>query len=113
MRQTLDQRDQEIASLERKLERAEEGKRRAEERLRLLRRGEGDRRDERRESGVYRERYEEKVQEVELLRIRIRDADDRRLAAEESLVRKQRVVDYLKRFLESQGFSVRDVGGMI
>jgi predicted nucleic acid-binding Zn-ribbon protein len=85
---------------------------RLEEKIRLMKRGithHGE------QSDGYRRRYEEKVAEVELLRVRLRERDDlirlnedRLIEKDKSLIRKNETIAYFKSFLRSEGFRVED-----
>ena len=68
------------------------------ERYRLMKRGS---REE-----DYRQRYEEKLAEVELLRRRLVDRDERLVLAETRISDKNRTIVYLKNYLRTHGFRV-------
>ena len=68
------------------------------ERYRLMKRGS---REE-----DYRQRYEEKLAEVELLRRRLIDRDEKLALAETRISDKNRTIAYLKNYLRTHGFHV-------
>lgn len=90
VRRQLEHKQAELHRVSRKLEKEEEKVEKLEERVRLLRRSSGY---------ISREQHEEKVQEVELLRARLRERDD-------TILGKDRRILYLTGYLRSLGYRV-------
>ena len=70
------------------------------EKIRLLKRGSGH--------DGYRARFQEKVEEVELLRQRIAERENLIRLAETRVAEKNRTILYLKNYLRTHGFRVED-----
>ena len=92
LRAQLEAQVREVRRIEDKLEDEEYRSEKLEEKIRLLKRGRG--------GHDYRQRYEQKVQEVELLRRRLSESE--RLS-ETRLADKNRIILYLKNILRAHG----------
>jgi len=98
MRAQLEAQVREVRRVEDKLEDAEVNNERFQEKIRLLKRG--------RAPEGWRERYEEKVREVEILRRRLLDKDEVVRLRDLSLLERNRTVAYLRGVLREYGIRV-------